>query len=84
MRKKRHPLSGAIYEDIGNGLVRVEKGTSSGIFQVDLGRKGCFHVEGDLTFADPHMVVWVGGRELPAGLDVNQRRMPIGREMLHD
>ena len=79
MRKKRHPLSGAIYEDIGNGLVRVDKGDQYGIFEA-----GGPWVEGDLTFADLHMLVWVGGRELPPELNVNQRRMPIGREIIHD
>jgi hypothetical protein len=78
-RKKRHPLSGAIYEDLGNGMVRVEKGDEYGIFRSD----GPW-VEGPLTFADLHMLVWVGGRELPEGLNVNQRRMPISREMIHD
>lgn len=80
MRRKRHPLSGAIYEDMGGGLIRVNKHGQEGVFKVS-GE----HVEGDLTFADLHMLVWVGGKELPAGMNVNQRRMPIGnREILHD
>jgi len=79
MRKKRHPLSGALYEDLGNGLVRVAKGNDVGIFHSD-GR----WVEGDLTFADLHMLVWVGGRELPPDPN-NERTLPmIGREFVHD
>jgi hypothetical protein len=77
MRKKIHPLSGAIYEDMGNGLVRVDKAGQIGVFKTS-GQ----YVEGDLTFADLHMLVWVGGRELPPGANVNQRRMPL--EILHD
>lgn len=82
MRKKRHPLSGAIYEDLGNGLVRVTKNGQTGTFHAD-GR----WVEGELTFADLHMLVWVGGRELPPGANVNQRGLRMGRairEMVHD
>lgn len=79
MRKKRHPLSGAIYEDLGDGLVRVDKNGSVGIFRAD-----GHWVEGELTFADLHMLVWVGGRELPAGANVSQRGLRMGREMVHD
>ena len=79
MRVKQHPLSGATYEDLGDGLVRVTKGDQQGTFRAN----GTW-VEGDLTFADPHMLVWVGGKELPAGMNVNQRRMPLTREILHD
>jgi hypothetical protein len=79
MRKKVHPLSGAVYEDLGGGKVRVEKAGKVGIFKAT-GE----YLEGDLTFADLHMLVWVGGRELPPGMNVNQRRMPLGREIVHD
>ena len=79
MRKKKHPLSGAIYEDLGNGLVRVEKSGQAGTFQYN-----GHWVEGELTHADLHLLGWVGGKELPAGLNVNQRRMSINREIIHD
>jgi len=79
MRKKRHPLSGAIYEDLGNGLVRVDKAGVVGVFRAN----GTW-VEGELSFADPHMIAWVGGKELPHGMNVSQRRMPAGREIVHD
>ena len=77
MRKKVHPLSHAVYEDMGDGLVRVTKGGEMGVFKTT----GQF-VEGALTFADLHMLVWVGGCELPAGANVGQRQMRI--EILHD
>jgi hypothetical protein len=76
MRKKQHPLSGTIYEDLGDGLVRVTRGEASGVFKT-----GGQWVEGDITQADLHMLVWVGGRELPPGANFNQR---VGREIVHD
>lgn len=79
MRRKRHPLSGALYEDLGDGLVRVDKNGSSGIFRAN----GTW-VEGELTFADPHMLLWVGGRELPSGANVNQRGLRMSREFVRD
>jgi hypothetical protein len=80
MRRKVHPLSGAVYEDLGNGLVSVDKAGKKGIFK-STGE----YVEGDLTFADLHMLVWVGGKPLPEGRNVNQRMMGVaGREVVHD
>jgi hypothetical protein len=75
VRKKRHPLSGAIYEDLGDGRVRVVKHGVAGVFAADGGR----WLEGELTHADPHMIGWVGGRELPSrGLRSRER------EAVHD
>jgi hypothetical protein len=59
MRSIRHPLSGALYDRQPDGTVRVEKDGRAGVFRVD----GTY-VSGDLYSADPHMCVWVGGREL--------------------
>lgn len=69
MKTETHPLSGATYTELGDGLVRVEKARRYGVFQWD-GR----HVEGDLTHADPHLLQWVGGPELPAGAEENDPR----------
>lgn len=79
MRKKVHPLSGAIYEELGDGRVRVDKHGVSGVFRWD----GTW-LEGELTFADPHMLIWVGGRGLPPGANVGQRGVQPAREMVHD
>ena len=79
MRRKRHPLSGALYEDLGNSLVRVEKNGATGVF-----RASGQWVEGDLTFADLHMLVWVGGRELPPSARRDRRGVRQVPEMLHD
>jgi len=59
MRSIRHPLSGALYDLQADGNVRVEKGGKAGLFRAD----GSY-VSGDIYFADPHMCVWIGGRDL--------------------
>lgn len=79
MRRKQHPMSGTIYEDLGDGLVKVTKGSESGVFQCD-GR----WVEGAVTQADLHMLVWVGGPNLPPRANVSQRRMAVTREFVRD
>ena len=73
LRCEPHPISGAVYEAIGDGLVRVEdkaKG-KSGVFRYD----GTW-IEGDLTYADPHMLIYVGGPDLPPGRDVVWTLLP--------
>jgi NAD(P)-dependent dehydrogenase (short-subunit alcohol dehydrogenase family) len=60
--KLRHPLTGAIYETVEDGLVRVTD---------DGGRSGLFHPDGrwrsgELRSADPHFLGWVGGPTLEA------------------
>ncbi|MFN0095925.1 MAG: hypothetical protein ACKVVT_14260 [Dehalococcoidia bacterium] len=77
VRKKEHPLSGAIYEDLGDGNVRVSKGEKSGVF-----RSSGEYLEGDIYSADLHMLVWVGGSKLPPEQNWNRRMQPL--EMLHD
>ena len=59
MRSIRHPLSGALYDRQTDGTVRVEKDGRAGLFSAD-GR----YISGDIYNADPHMCVWVGGREI--------------------
>ncbi len=57
----RHPLSGAVYERIEEGRVRVTtRDGRSGVFD-DTGRR----LEGDLGQVDPNMCDWIGGRQLP-------------------
>ncbi|MCB2074553.1 MAG: aromatic ring-hydroxylating dioxygenase subunit alpha [Novosphingobium sp.] len=73
MRCEPHPISGAVYEAIGDGLIRVEdkaKG-KSGVFRWD----GTW-IEGNLTYADPHMLIYVGGPDLPPGRDIPYPLMP--------
>ena len=79
LRSEPHPISGAIYQAIGDGLVRVEdkaKGLS-GVFRHD----GTW-IEGDLTYADKHLLGYVGGPDLPLGHDVMWTLMPALEEDL--
>ena len=73
MRREPHPISGAIYEELGKGRVRVEnpKDGKQGVF----GWQGEW-IEGDLTHADPHFLLYVGGPNLPDGADVYWGIMP--------
>ena len=65
----KHPLTGATYRLRDDGLVDVENNGRTGAFASD-GR----HISGELTYADPHMLVWLAGPQLPAGGDVRLNR----------
>lgn len=59
----RHPLFNHSFEQQADELIRVE--------DLDTGKVGYFdrhgrHVRGELTFADPQLIRWIGGRPLPA------------------
>ncbi len=73
MRSEPHPISGAIYQELGDGLVRVEdkaKG-KAGTFRYD----GTW-IDGNLTYADPHMLIHIGGPDLPPGRDIFWSLLP--------
>ena len=55
----KHPISGAIYRVRDDGLVDVDNNGLCGVFYND-GR----HHSGELTHADPHMLVWLAGPQL--------------------
>jgi nitrite reductase/ring-hydroxylating ferredoxin subunit len=64
--KLRHPLSGAIYERVEQGVVRVTtKDGRSGTF-TDEGAR----IDGDLGQVDPNMCDWIGGRQLAGAEDI--------------
>jgi phenylpropionate dioxygenase-like ring-hydroxylating dioxygenase large terminal subunit len=74
MRCLPHPISGAVYQEIEGGLVRVddkEKG-SSGLFTWD----GQF-IEGSLTQADLHFLGFIGGPTLPPEKDIIWSFLPV-------
>ena len=73
MRREPHPISGVVYEEVGDGFVRVEDRERGryGLFKAD----GTW-LEGDLTHADPHMLTYVGGPDLPPGKDVYWSILP--------
>lgn len=60
-RRLRHPLNGWLYEDLGDGVVKVTtpKGVT-GKFSA-----AAEWIQGELTDANPHLCLWVGGRQLP-------------------
>src|SRR5579863_10283464 len=62
MRREPHPLSGTIYEQLADGTVKVQKSNSDsyGVFSW----QGEW-LEGDVTQADPMMLLYIGGPDLP-------------------
>ena len=65
----KHPLSGAIYTARDDGLVEVDNNGLKGLFHFD-GR----HHSGELRHADPHMLLWLAGPQLPAQAAVRINR----------
>ncbi len=73
MRREPHPISGAIYEEVGDGCVRIkdEARGKTGLFKWD----GTW-LEGDITYGDPHMLYLIGAPDLPPGKDIFWTVMP--------
>jgi len=65
----RHPLSGAIYTLRADGLVEVENNGLTGIFRFD----GQYQ-EGAIRQADPHLLLWIAGPQLPPDAQVRRNR----------
>ena len=60
MRTIQHPLSGALYDLTADGSIQVTtRNGAVGVFDKD-GR----WLSGDVFQVDPHLCVWIGGREL--------------------
>ncbi|MEM9624189.1 MAG: hypothetical protein AAF993_21295 [Pseudomonadota bacterium] len=57
-----------MYTVLENGHVAVENNGLRGEFDAD-GR----HISGELTYADPHMLVWLAGPQLPADSDSHRK-----------
>ncbi len=60
MRTIKHPLSGALYDLTERGTIEVTQGTDTGEFTAH----GVWLV-GEVRHADPHLCVWIGGKQLP-------------------
>lgn len=61
MRTIKHPLSGAVYDLNEDGTIRVvTRDGRTGTFD----RNGVW-LSGDARQADPHLCLWIGGKELP-------------------
>ena len=59
MRSDTHPISGALYEEMGDGLVKITKDDLSGIFHWETG-----YVKGDIVTPDVHYLQHIGGPQL--------------------
>ena len=73
MRKRRHALSGALYEVGADGNVYVEKDGRHGVF-TSRGR----YLSGDLYSADPQMCLWLAGPQVPGGANMKDMPVPAG------
>lgn len=71
MRKRRHPLSGAIYDVRDDGLVEVTLNGSVGVFTAQGD-----HLAGDVRHADPQFCGWLAGRQLPLSMAGNPKDLP--------
>jgi hypothetical protein len=74
MRSKRDSIGGMLYEEIGDGLVRVTDGEQVGVFSWT----GEW-VDGARLEPALHMLVWVGGRDMPEGLRLNTHGAALSR-----
>jgi hypothetical protein len=59
MKGIRHPFTNALYEQDGEGHIRVTDGERNGVFTTD-GR----WLSGDLRECDPQLCGWVGGPQI--------------------
>lgn len=73
MPRKLHRMTGAVYasEEEGVALVTLPDGRM-GRFD-DTGR----WLSGEVREADPHLCLWVAGRQLPAGMRANTKDLPL-------
>lgn len=72
-----HPINGASYADLGDGVVEVTDAKS--------GKRGKFRfdgvwLEGELTHADPHFLLYIGGPKLPPEMDIFYAMTPLPLE----
>jgi hypothetical protein len=72
-RKYVHQAALLTYEEIADGQVRVtDGGGRTGIFRWD-GR----YIEGELTQANQHMLLWCGGPDIPTEFRYQWAEVPI-------
>jgi hypothetical protein len=62
MRTIKHPLSGAVYDLTDRGTILVQKDGATGEFTHD----GVW-IQGEIKQADPHLCLWIGGKQVPNG-----------------
>ena len=64
MSSDTHPINGALYEELGDGLVKITKDDSAGVFHWETG-----WVEGDILTPDLHFLQFIGGPQLASTLE---------------
>jgi hypothetical protein len=60
MRTIKHPLSGALYDLTADGQIEVSKNGKTGRFTAH----GVW-IDGEIRQADPHLCLWIAGKQLP-------------------
>lgn len=68
MSRLKHPMNGAMYTVLEDGTVQVENNGLTGTFTWQ-GE----HCGGELTYADPHMLVWLAGPQLPGDIETTRK-----------
>ncbi len=69
MARLKHPITGALYRALGDGTVEVDSNGRKGVFRHD-----GVHLSGELRMADTHMLLWLGGPQMPDGRDSRRHR----------
>jgi len=65
----KHPRSGALYTVMADGNVQVENNGAAGLFT----NRGVY-ISGDIKQADPHLILWMAGPQLPTDAQVRMNR----------
>ena len=73
MRKRRHPLSGALYE-VGATATSTSRRRAAGACS----RPVAQYLSGDVYCADPHMCLWLAGPQVPGGANMKDMPVPAG------
>ena len=60
MRTIKHPMSGALYDLTEDGTIEVSKNGATGRVTAHGG-----WLDGDIKQADPHLCLWIAGKQLP-------------------
>lgn len=74
MHRRKHPMSGAIYEVRDDGKVEVRLQGKVGIFTPDGD-----YVSGEVHHADPHLCGWLAGPCVPAEMAKNPKDLHPSR-----
>ena len=77
MRGIKHPLSGAIYDLTEAGTILVQKDGQAGEFTKD-----GVYLNGDIKQCDPHLCVWIGGRQITVDPNMARNQRAVAAQRL--